>query len=694
MEDFMAKTKPALLVLCFPIAVICFFFISSPRDVPGQTTLWSGIIDPSRAIDWSKAGATISTNRTQCLTSACGAVTGGTVTAASINAALASAPAGTYVLIPAGNYSMDAGITFASKSNITLRGSGSNSTFLSWTSSSGGSGSCGGHDVCAASSDINYAGGPSNTANWTGTNGVSGTYTKGATSILLSSVSHLAVGSPLILDQIDNQSDPGIGALYMGCELPDGSAACYSGAGSDGYARGNTLSTIRGQQQIVNVTSISGNGPYTVGITPGIYADNYTSSSSPGAWWATAPVFGDAVESISLDHTGGGDGITFFNCTGCWVKGIRSVRNSTTDTGWGHVYFSICNHCTVRDSYFYGYSGDTYGISIDIAGDSLVENNIFHYFLSSQFYNSDCQGCVSSYNFSPGANFGGAGSNWMGNSAEFHGVNLFALSEGNIGTGLYEDSFHGTHALNTQFRNRWDGREQNQRAPASSNTVALRLNPGSRFNNAIGNILGTTGYHTSYQSPPAGTNLYTSSIGVGAYPEGSTQDALVGPTSMFWGNWDPTSNAVRWCGSPTSSGWSKVCTASEVPSTLTAYSNPIPSTTTLPASFLYSAPPSWWPSGKKWPPIGPDVTGGNVGQCVGGTNDTSEATSSSQCAGGTFTALSTVTSIPAMDCYLNVMGGAVNGQGSALAFDASKCYADSMNTIPPRINLKGTVTPK
>jgi hypothetical protein len=143
---------------------------------------WSGIIDPSRAIDWSQAGATISTSRTQCVTSACTTVSNGTtVTAASINAALASAPANTFVLIPAGTYSMSTGIMFpmggnmssncsSNCSNITLRGSGSNSTFLTFASSAGGSGNCGGDDICAAPTDINYSGGPSNTASWSGTN--------------------------------------------------------------------------------------------------------------------------------------------------------------------------------------------------------------------------------------------------------------------------------------------------------------------------------------------------------------------------------------------------------------------------------------------------------------------------------------------------------------------------------------------
>jgi len=653
---------------------------------------WSGILSPSRAINWSNAGATISTTRTQCVTSQCAAVSGGTVTAASINAALASAPANTYVLIPAGNFTMSAGLVFNNISNVTLRGSGSNSTFLAFAS---GSATCGGgnHDICVESGDVNYWGGPSNSATWSGTNGASGTYTAGATSIVLSSVNNLSVGNPIILDQIDDQSDNG--ALYVGCEMSDGSAACYSGAGNSGYQRGSgTLSTTRGQQQIVNVTSISGSGPYTVGITPGIYAPNWRSSQSPGAWWATSPVHGDAIENISLDHTNGGDGITFFNCTNCWVKGVRSVNSTTTGTGWYHVAFMLSNHSTVRDSYTYGYVGDSYTFPSFIASDLLIENNITQQ-PGGVVFNSDCEGCVSSYNFALNPVTSSPG--WFSQSQYYHSVMLFTLQEGNIGGGLYADSFHGTHDLNTQFRNRWDGREQDNGAATSSGTIALRLNPGTRYNNAIGNILGTPGYHTNYKQVTSGCLSYNSVIWVGCYPEGSTNDSTGAATELFWGNWDAATKAVRWCGNASNGGWSTTCgSASEVPSGLSSYSNAVPSSTTLPASLVYSSMPSWWPSGKAWPPIGPDVTGGNVGQCSGGTYDSSEATSSSQCTGGTFTPVASgmVTSIPAMDCYFNNMGGVANGTGSALAFNSSACYSSSgggSSSLTPPQNVNAVI---
>ncbi len=677
---------------------LCGVFIINPT---AKAALWSGIVDPSRAVDWSQAGATISITRTQCFTTQCNVVSNGTtVTAASINAALASAPANTYVLIPAGSFTMSAGLNFDNKSNITLRGAGSNGTFLTFTGS-GNAGNCNGNDVCASSADTNYWGGPSNIATWSGTNGMNGSYSKGATSIILNSVNNLSVGMPVVLDQIDDQADNG--GLYVGCEYGssnsggDVSTACYPGGYPSGFQRGEgSLSTIRGQQQIVNVTSISGSGPYNVGISPGIYADNFKTSHSPGAWWATSPIYNDAVENISLDHTNGGDGIDFFNCTGCWVKGVRGVRASVTGTGWANVTLSLCNHCTVRDSYFYGYDGDSYGIAVDLASDVLIENNITQRPEVVSFFNSDCEGCVADYNFGTNDVFTNS-SNWLSQSSYYHSVDLFSLLEGNIGSGIYADSFHGTKGLNTQFRNRFDGREENNGNATYSGTVALRLNPGARYNNAIGNILGTPGYHTVYESTPASYgSLYNSVIDAGAYGETGTMDALVAPTSMFWGNWDVVSNASRWCGNASDPGWSTTCASvSEVPTGLSNYANAVPLTTTLPPSFIYSAKPSWWPANKAWPPIGPDVSGGNVGQCSGGIYDSSEAISSAECSGGSFSPVAggMVNSIPAMDCYFNIMGGVPNGTGNALSFDPSLCYASGGggDTQPPTVSITNPI---
>jgi hypothetical protein len=783
------------------------WFLLCLLAAPLAAQQWSGIIDPARAIDWSQAGsAQINDVRTLCVTSACNTVSGGTVTASSINTALASMSAHTYLQIPAGTFSLSNNIQCNASSgcsNLTIRGMGPNSTFLTFTGANG-SGSCANHSICFGSSDINYQGGPSNTATISGCSLTStitaGTFVQGCTFLSLSSTTNLATNSLMVIDQIDDQADTG--GFYVGCEIGsntinpgsatgDPSGACYPGALINGLERGSSsLATIRGQQQMVNVVGITGS---VVQITPGLYAPNWSAAKSPGAWWATHPVFNDGVENLSEDLTAitssNQNGITFFNCTGCWIRGIRSVTTSNGGTGWYHAQFSVSNHGTFRDSYHSGANGDAYGFTVSIGSDNLIENNIGQYPGEDAFYNSDCEGCVADYNFAVDTLFT-LQANWLEQGSDYHGVQLYSLFEGNVGAGMYADAFHGSHDNNTYFRNRWDGRERNGSSIPTQNTSVMLVS-GARYNNIIGNILGTPSYHTVYKATPTSnsTNGFHATINCGVYTSTGTFDSLCPATSMFWGNYDTVTNAVRWCGNSSDPGWSTTCgSVSEVPTsiplgqnfitqigtgdgttttfsatlpntplfvgnssayaclgtcthatyatfandnangvfantgssgTLTGtinyttgavsltfgaapasgaavyvnylqntgttggYPNPVPATTTLPASFIYASQPSWWPSGKAWPPIGPDVTGGNVGQCIGGTYSSSEITTSqnSQCTGGTFTAMPTVVSIPAVDCYFNVMGGTLAGNTTALAFDAGTCYNSA--TVTP-----------
>jgi hypothetical protein len=140
---------------------------------------------------------------------------------------------------------------------------------------------------------------------------------------------------------------------------------------------------------------------------------------------------------------------------------------------------------------------------------------------------------------------------------------------------------------------------------------------------------------------------------------------------MMWGNYDTVDGAVRWCGNSSDPGWSSTCSGtSEVPSAIANYANPVPKSTTLPASFYLTAKPSWWPAGKPWPSVGPDVTGGNLAGYNGYAY-----------------------SNPAADCFANEMNGPANGTGSALSFNATSCYgSNAVASAPaPPTNLTGVV---
>lgn len=691
--------------------------------LPAVSAPWTSVLSQSRAVNWSSAGAPhMNDTRTQC-----GSTIAAGASAATISAAMQACSANGYVQLGTGAFSLSAALA-ASNSNYSLRGMGADNTTLSFTGHTSSLAFCGqnapgGGNICVSSSDTNYVEGPSNTATFAGSNGASGTYTQGATSLLLTGITGTApvVGQAIILDQIDDQSDPG--NLYVGCELYDSSAACYSGAGPGGYARnGGSLSTIRGQQQMVTVISISNvGGTYTLGVSPGLYAANWATAKSPQAWWATRPVSNVGIENMSIDISGDNPSdssgtvapaIVFFNCLGCWAKGVRSIMTtSPRATGQSHIEFYMCAHCEAWGNYIYGNYGtnatDEYTFAIQIASDLLIENNIVQAPPNFALSSSDCEGCVWDYNFGAGSTFFQTDL-WNNQNVQPHAILLYGLYEGNIGNGIYADSFHGSHELVTAFRNRFDGIEQNG-VPGggailpTNNTIPVIIGPASRGWNFVGNVLGTPGYHNTYKTIPTSyASQITSIYSLGVYPEVYSGcsgtacrpiDALTSTTSLFWGNWDTVSNAVRWCGNSTNTGWTTTCSStSEVPAAgfpNGTYSNAVPATQTLPPSFMYTSQPSFL-SGKPWPLTGPDVSTGNVGQCTTGTYQYSEASTSAQCSGGTFTPTMNVTSNPAMDCYF-AMGGVPNGTGVPLnSFDSAHCPYLVGGTGAPAVTLAPT----
>ena len=627
---------------------------------------WTGIIDPSRAVDWSSAGVPggIPNRTTICSTLGTAGqsstfVQG--VTAPQINSALSACPANQVVFLNPGTYNLSSSIATTGVNNVTLRGAGADQTLLVFS----GSSNCWGQnaDICFKATDGNWSGGPDNTATFTG----AGPWPKGTTSITLSSVTNLAVGNPLILDQVDDLSDNGV--IYN-CEQsatvsPNQNPPCNDdsgGTGGDsGAQRGTGTPSSRGQQQIVTVTNIAGN---TVTFSPGLYMPNWRvfsdsrGTNTPGAWWVTSPARGMGVENLSANHTNSSAflGTQFYNCIGCWAKGIRSIGS---DRDHFAIYFS--SRITIQDSYMFGTKNSvsqSYGIEAFGSSDDLFENNIGQQVAVPFMINSDCEGCVVSYNFSIN-DYYSASSNWMMQGIFLHSLTSNILLEGNVGSGAIGDLFHGTHNFITMFRNRFDGNESNNGTTTTSNTNPLKIYPFSRYFNIIGNVLGTSGYHTSYQyatSPEqSGGDKSVMVLGTGPATCCQSGDPLVASTMLRWGNYDTVNNATRFL-------------TSEVPSILTQFLNLVPLTQALPSSFYLSAKPAWFGS-VAWPPIGPDVTGGNILNLAGHANLN-----------------------PAGACYTNIMKGPASGTGSPLSFNAATCYASGSVQLPaPPTNLKAVV---
>jgi hypothetical protein len=578
------------------------------------------IINASRRIDWSQAGISggIPHQTTICATLNPGA------TAAQINSAIAACTNGV-VYLTAGTYTLAAGIDFAGRSNVTLRGAGPDQTFLVFT----GSVSCFGlgADVCVRNTDLSYSQGPAHTANWTAG------YAPGTTTITLSSTSGLQVGSLLILDQLNDASDTG--GVFVCSTL---NVCADEGPGGAGRS-------ARDQSQIARVTAISGT---TVTIAPGLYMPNWRASQTPGAWWATTTVSLDGIENLTLNHTSSPaqSGVLFFTAYQCWVANVKSVNADRN-----HVWLYQTAHTVVRDSYFYGTknaASQSYGVESFTSSDNLVENNILQHVTAPLMQNGSASGSVFGYNFLTDDNYTVSPA-WMipGNYNHAAGVDM-GLHEGNDSSGFMADIVHGTHNYLTVFRNHFTGLEPGK----VSQTIPIHLYAFSRFMNIVGNVLGTPGYHTSYQDlAPAGTAADTSIFVLGwSANEGSINssipvDPLVASTLLRWGNYDVATGTSRFV-------------AAEIPA-----GNAVPSGQALPASLYLPARPGWWGT-MPWPATGPDVAGGQDG------------------AGHVY-------KIPARLCYENT---AVSGDGT-LNFNATTCYTGSPSPPAAPTNLVIRVGP-
>ncbi len=701
--------------LLFGLTLFCFPAVSHAQP-------WSGVLAPARAIDWSHAGVAggIPTNYAQC-----GSTIAAGATAATINAALAACAPNHYVLLGPGVFSLSGEIQW-SKNNVVLRGSGANwntGTRLVFAAGSSVNGpQCGGvrGDICIAGTSLNYAGGGEmNIGNLVAPTGscATGSFAQGSATLCLGTQTtggvKPVVGTTLIIDQVQDGTTRAqdTGNLFNCGPHPD----CTQG----GLGAATRSGTGRGQTQMVVVTSITSGtcteaAPCTLGISPQIYMPDWRMSQAPQAWWANAPyVSGSGIENLGLDTTADNASngpnlasIVLYNTQNCWIKNISSERYQPepAEPAYSNKHIRVyqSHHFTIRDSYFHGRLGtDDYTVNFWHGHDGLVENNIFQN-LPNGVLNEAGNGDVIAYNFVIRSNWGtaagcapGPAPCWMQGSVYNHGPNeSFELSEGNVAIGLEAENYFGQAFFWTAFRNRFTG----YNPPLTFQTVPMFIYGLNRYENIVGNVLGTSGYHTNYMMWPTGNTTNTTTtpgaacinsvfaIGLGGNcgnGDGTTwpfNDTIALGTHMIWGNYDVATASNRFVAAENGSA-APVYRALGSPSS------------SLPASFYLSSQPSWWPSGKPWPPIGPDVTGGNIGICSGGPYNGAQATSAAQCGGGTLASAGIngeANSIPAMDCYLQI-GGHPDGTGTLLtAFDANACYSGTPPPIAPA-SLKATL---
>lgn len=599
---------------------------------PAHAQLWSGIIAPSRATDWSSAGVEggIPARTTVCATLNPGA------TAAQINSAIASCPSGQTVQLGAGTFNLTSTINIY-RSNVTLRGQGV-STILNFTGSGGSSYFWGSTLIAVQSSTFDKSGynsapglsgvTPSTIVSWTGTNGQPGVYTQGATVLNLSTApTGLAVGGTLTLWQSDppDNTVPNSGYFVSAKAQVDTNNIAW---------QGSSQTQRSGQQQRVRVVAINGT---QITISPGLYRPTGTWSTalSPKAGWQSGVITGVGLENFLIKRTVVTQFMIGFNVSAnCWVSGLGVVGGANGgDIG---IEFVDSRNNAVHNSWFDPFRGGgvytttSYSISLYQCSGCLIENNVFNGDESPIMLNSGTTGSVVAYNYE---NYttgeGGLQAHEVGTA-----MNLY---EGNQATKFWADDFHGNTDLNSFFRNQFFG------------GIGLDIWAYHRWYNVIGNVISATVYKSIFSD----STLYNRWSGVAfrlgyssQNANGSTEpgenvypDPVVPTSIMLWGNYVTAGASTRWL-------------ASEVPSNDPIFPNPVPASQNLPPSFYMPAKPAWWPSAKPWPIIGPDVTGGNLPN-VGGHAYTN----------------------PAQDCFLNTTGGSISN------FNSTACYGSAI--IPP-----------
>lgn len=704
------------------LTLICIVTFAIPSLAQSPT----GIITSTRSTpNWSSAG--ISGGIPSNAWTQCGSTINPGATAATILSALQSCAANHYVQLAAGTFNIST-IHCTSCNNVELRGMGADQTHIVMTSESscqGGNGSCAigfeGSDNtcpgCGAPASVTWSAG----------------YAQGNNVITLSNLSSVHANSTnIFLDQCDTgySGSPCSGTStdngnYFNCEdaftAPSGPGCSFNNG------NGNAARPHRFQWEIHQASSCSPacgtNSSGTVTLTTPLEHPNWASGNTPQAWFVQ-PAVNVGVRDLSVDGasvtSGPGAGVSLYNCLNCWALGVK-VSN-TLSIG---IYLVQCSHCQVESNYVYNagqgsVGNDPSGINYQ-GSDNLIWNNIVQRTHVAIIGNGPDNGNVVAYNYLINA-YGGDGQNnsfifgalWDGHS---NGVD-YNLFEGNVANQVFQDQTHGTHLMETFYRNFLTGWETcggggncgTSTAMVNDVNAAFPLS-FNRYGNWIGNIMGTPGINNAgYQST---TNEYVSSgtTGVvwilGSGNQTSPPSSIGGPipgdtvvpaTIMRWANWDANTNATRFCGNSSDTGWSTTCAStSEIPTAIAVFPNTVPTLgdtgigqNPMPASFFLSSRPSWWANTIPFPAIGPDVSSGNVGKCNGTLNVSGQfaglpALTNAQCTGTSISSswAGHVNAIPAMACYLNVMNGPPDGSTATLTFSRTACYSGTTIPVTP-----------
>lgn len=679
-------------------------FPLAPKAMP-----WSGLITYPRGVDWSNSGivgnnsGTLpSSSYTQCgSTLAAGSYAGSTITSS-----LAGCGASTFYLLGAGTFNISGQIALPTSGKVVLRGSGAASTFLVHTGSGAAGCAQSSTFICLSPPDTSFTTQPPpNTCTWTAG------FSQGTTSVTLSNLAGtcltaISTSNPTLL-------------FFDACDTGYSGAACGTGTAVDNtnlficgdiYTTGPTLgcsadgpdgggSRPERDQLEIHIATAVNTGTGVVTLATPLLMPNWAALSNKQVW-IQQPVTLEGVENLSVDTSNGtapNQAIELFGCYHCWVSGVRVVNGKRA-----LINLFQTSNTIVQSSYLYTCTGTApscYGIRQSASANNLIANNIIQGVLSPVFDDGASTGHVFIGNFIVNDQ---DPSNSMSPAMTEHAGNYMDLFEHNCVNQISSDDIHGTGSLITKFRNCLWGWESKPSTPVTGFTQGISDYAFARYENDLGNVIGTPGYHGAY-STCGSTSIYFAGCGIGAASPAIPADTLGKTTSVFWDTYDIVTNAIRLCGNSLNTNFASAgncnnvseagASASTFPAFVPVVGDTAVGQAALPASFFYTARPTWWDVSIPFPAVGPDVSSGNVGQCSGALNTVGQfngtaALSNAQCGSHGFTSSSWaghINAIPAMVCALNTMGMPPDGSGAALTFDASTCFTGNAPT-PPTIN--------
>ena len=331
----------------------------------------------------------------------------------------------TVISFPAGTFRFENRINFRSTSSrslpgVIIRGAGTHLTKLLFM------------DPQAEDAGLFDVSGFSDGSN----RSITGGLTKGSTSITLSSVSDLAVGDWLWIQQ-DN--DPVAMATIR--DIPDYASTIDNNGGWAARVVG----------QLVKISALTADG---VVIEQPLHLD-FTWPNPTAQKLGT--VSGVGFEDFTLDNglaAAGRFNFDFTRSVNCWIRNVHSLMAMRS-----HVAISGSANLTIRDSYFndaYRHDGGGHGYGaqvLDTTTHCLIENNVFRNLRHAMIWKEGANGNVYAYNYSTDGNQEGSA---VAKDISGHGHYAFAnLIEGNIAQFIHASDYWGPIGPNNTFlRNR------------------------------------------------------------------------------------------------------------------------------------------------------------------------------------------------------------------------------------------------